>query len=395
MTSVDLDDWRWLVGDEGAAWPAAAAAIDDPLVRIERLRKSLSATRAALAAEQAALRRKARAKFAAAERMFFTAGALEQATDDLTARYKASRFAAGAYIDACCGIGGDLVALAARGPATGVDRDPIRALLAEANLRACAGTTGGGANIVLCEDVEPRHVADAAGWHIDPDRRPQGKRTTRVELHEPGLETLERLLAANPNGAIKLAPGADPPDAWRERAELEWIGRGGECKQLVAWFGAPARDVGLRRATIVADDGSAHGLAGRRDVSIPPADAIGRYLFDCDAAVLAAGLEGAAAARRGLRAVHAGSVYLTGDDLIKTDPLLACFEVLEQLPFDVRQVRGVVEARGIGRLEIKKRGVDIDVEKLRRALSPRGDDEGCLILVRRGDRVTAVLTRRV
>jgi hypothetical protein len=391
MTGVDLDDWRWLVGGEAETWLAEAAAIDDPLARVARLRKSLCAPRAALVAEQTLLRRKARVKFRAAERMFFTAGALEQATDDLTAAYKAARFAPGAHVDACCGIGGDLVALARRGPAAGIDRDPIRALLCEANLR----TVPGSPTAVLAEDVEPRHVADVAAWHIDPDRRATGRRTTRLELHEPSLETLEQLLSANPNAAVKLAPGADPPATWKERAEWEWISRGGECKQLVAWFGAPARDVGRRRATVVAEDGSTHGLVGLPDVAVPTVETIGRYVFDCDAAVLAAGLVAAAAARWNLRALHAGSVYLTGDDLIKNDPALACFEVIDALPLDVRQVRGLLEARGVGRLEIKKRGVDVDVEKLRRALAMRGDGDGCLILARRGDRVTAILTRRV
>jgi hypothetical protein len=396
MTGVDLDDWRWLIGGEAEARLAEAAAIDDPLARVARLRKSLSVPRAALVAEQAALRRKARVKFRAAERMFFTAVALEQATDDLTAAYKAARFAPGTLVDACCGIGGDLIALARRGPVAGIERDPIRALVCEANLRATADPTSGGLRTaVLAEEVEPRHVAEAAGWHIDPDRRATGRRTTRIESHEPSLETLEALLAANPNGAVKLAPGADPPAEWRERAELEWISRGGECRQLVAWFGSPAADAGRRRATVVAEDGTAHSLVGLPDASTSAADEIGRYMFDCDAAVLAAGLVAATAARWNLRTVHAGSVYLTGDHLIKNDPALRCFEVLDTLPLDVRQVRGLLEARGIGRLEIKKRGVDVDVEKLRRALAMRGEAEGCLILARRGDRVTAVLTRRV
>jgi hypothetical protein len=323
--------------------------------------------------------------------MFFTAEALEQATDEAAAAYKAARFAGGTLVDACCGIGGDLVALARRGTAVGVDRDPIRALVAEANLRACGATRGS----VLAENVEPRHVADAAGWHVDPDRRPAGRRTTRVELHEPNFETLENLLAANPHAAVKLAPAAEPPHLWRDRAEWEWISRGGECKQLVAWFGSPARNVGLRRATAVADDGSSQSLVGLPAIPVPPAREIGRYVYDCDAAVLAADLTGALAAERNLCAVHAGSVYLTGDDLIKTDSLLAGFEVLDALPLDVRRVREVLVARGIGRLEIKKRGVDVDLEKLRRSLSTPGTDAGCLILARRGDRVTAVLTRRV
>jgi len=396
MTDVDLDDWRWLVGGEAEAQLGEATTIDDPLARVARLRKSLSAGRAALVAEQAALRHKARLKFRHAGQMFFTARGLEQATDDRTAAYKAGRFARGAHLDACSGIGGDLVALGERGPATGVDRDPICALVAAANLRACAGSPGAPfPTAVLAEELEPRHVADVAAWHVDPDRRPTGRRTTRLELHEPSLETLERLLATNPNGAVKLAPGAEPPADWEEKAELEWISRGGECKQLVAWFGAPARDVGRRRATIVAEDGSVRSLVGRPDAFAPAAAEIGRYMFDCDPAVPAAGLVGTLALAHRLGPLHAGGVYLTGDDLIKNDPALACFEVVDSLPFDVRQVRGLLEARGIGRLEIKKRGVDVDIEKLRRALVLRGDDDGCLILVRRGDRVTAVVTRRV
>ena len=396
MTGVDLDDWRWLVGGQAEARLAEAAAIDDPLARVARLRKSLSAPRAALVAEQAALRRKARVKFRAAERMFFTARGLEQATDDRTAAYKAARFAPGAHVDACCGIGGDLLALGERGPATGVDRDPICALLAAANLRACAASpTGSFPATVVAEQLEPRHVAEAAAWHIDPDRRPTGRRTTRLELHEPSLELLEQLLAVNPNAAVKLAPGADPPAAWEEQAELEWISRGGECKQLVAWFGVPARDIGRRRATIVAEDGSIRSLVGRPEEFAPIAAEIGRYVFDCDPAVPAAGLVGTLAAAHRLGALHAGGVYLTGDDLIKTDPALACFEVLDARPFDVRKLRGLLEARGIGRLEIKKRGVDVEIEKLRRALVLRGDGDGCLILARRSDRVTAILTRRV
>src|SRR5690606_37552124 len=87
-------------------------------------------------------------------------------------------------------------------------------------------------------------LTDFDAWHIDPDRRPSGKRTTNVELHEPPLEVLERMLADNPNGAIKLAPAAEVPLAWQESAECEWIGSRGECRQLIVWHGKLARDTG-------------------------------------------------------------------------------------------------------------------------------------------------------
>ena len=77
--------------------------------------------------------------------MFFTDRALQQATDELLADYKARRFPAQrAVIDLGCGIGGDLLAIAQRGPTLGVDNDPILALLAAANLQRLRTSRGMG-----------------------------------------------------------------------------------------------------------------------------------------------------------------------------------------------------------------------------------------------------------
>ena len=69
------------------------------------------------------------------------------------------------------------------------------------------------------------------------------------------------------------------------------------------------------------------------------------------------------------------------------------------MPFDLRRVRSWHAERGVGSIEIKKRGIDVDLEKLRRDLPLTGnaasDASVGLILVRRGDRVSAVFARRV
>ena len=259
VAAEELDDYRWLIADEAAGWLDRAAADSRPLVaQADRLRKFLSPSRARLVFEQVELRRRARVKFTAADRMFFTRVGLEQATDCFVAAYKAARFPAGEPIaDLCCGIGGDLSALARRGPVTGLDRDPIAALLAETNLQR-----GTDLQPVLLPNVQPRTqvrcmdvsafpLHETLAWHLDPDRRSEGRRTTRIEFHEPGPEIMERLLEACGNAAIKLAPAAEVPATWARAAELEWIGRGRQCRQLVAWFGRLAEHPGRRRATIV------------------------------------------------------------------------------------------------------------------------------------------------
>src|SRR5687768_4974997 len=110
MSSDELEAWRWMVSDEGAQWLQLTGDTDTHSPKIvAQLRKHLSAERAALILDQAHLRRVAAKKFTRAAEMFFHRLALEQATDEWIARYKAQRFDGARLIDACCGIGGDLL----------------------------------------------------------------------------------------------------------------------------------------------------------------------------------------------------------------------------------------------------------------------------------------------
>ena len=391
VATASLDDYRWLTGDDaGGILQQLAASAHDPLREAARLRKELSASRVHLLLQQIELRRRARAKFAAADRMFFTPVGLEQATDEWVAAYKARRYqAAGTPVfDLCCGIGGDLVALAGPNRAIGVDRNRVAALLAKANAPAQAEVVVG--DVADLPDVP-------AVWHIDPDRRPGDRRTTRAESYQPGPAVIDRLLNSNEGGAVKLAPAAVLPERWTSDAELEWISRAGECRQLVAWFGHLATNCGTRRATIVFGHDRPpqfRTLVGDPGVTPTAAARPGRFLAEPDAAVLAAGLVGALAQQHGLAAIAPGTVYLTGDQAV-LDPALACFEVTEILPFDVRRLKAHLRERGIGRLEIKKRGVDIDPVRLRHQLRVPGDEMATLFLARRGRSVSALLANRV
>ena len=78
-----------------------------------RLRERYPPALAAAALAQHELRLAARAKFSLALDMFVTPAGLEQASAEVVARHRQDRFAAaGVLADLCCGIGGDLVALA-------------------------------------------------------------------------------------------------------------------------------------------------------------------------------------------------------------------------------------------------------------------------------------------
>jgi hypothetical protein len=393
----NLDDYRWLVSFEAEPWlklahatlaqsPAGVAAL------VMHLRRDLSPERAHLVVDQVELRGRAREKFTRAQEMFFTRKGLEQATDEQVAAVKAERFAEGSVADLCCGIGGDLVALATHPShsVVGVELDPAVAILAEANLRAyrCARAS------VFVGDAAEFAVADFAAWHVDPDRRPADHRTSQPEHFQPPLVAIQRLLAANSNAAIKLAPASDVPAHWQSAVERQWLGSRGECRQQVVWHGALARFSGLHTATVVDALGGPRTIAGRHDQPIPVAGALGRYLFEPHAAVLAAKLTAEVCRAHGLAAVSSGVAYLTGDTLVE-EPACEVFEILEALQLDQKKLRAYCRERNIGRLEIKKRGVHLDPAKLRQAIVASGDNEATLVLTPLAGRVRTLVVRRV
>jgi hypothetical protein len=403
---AEFDDYAWLIEDEAAAaWLARLADDSRPaLKQLDLLRRELPAERARLIVEQTELRCRATAKFADdAARMFFLPVLLEQATDRWIGRYKANRFHAASpnalIHDYCCGLGGDLIALAQNNPCRAWDQSPLACLFASANIRAANNATAAHQSTIHQSNVEELTPAPSEPWHVDPDRRATGRRSTTIEQHTPGPETIDRWLACSPNGAVKLAPATEPPAEWAQHAELEWITSHRECRQLVAWFGSPATFPGQRRATIVnTDDGNPDQLvtatfAGEPDIPFMISDQTHTYLYDPDPAVMAAGLLGALADHYHLKSLGPGGAYLTGDQPTD-DPLLQSFAVQDCLPLRAPAVAQHLAARGVGRVEVKKRGVTIDPEKFRRELKLRGDREATVVLTRIGKRQVAIIAER-
>jgi THUMP domain-containing protein len=425
-TYSEIADIEWLTGDEAGRILADLADDNGPLhATVARLRRTFTAARTHLLVEQVDLRRRAAAKFTQPDRMFFTRLGLEQSTDEWTATYKANRLLERAGLlgtrrgeaspppnnrdappqdasppliaDLCTGIGGDLMALTRRAGSVsdrsqqsaitlGIDHNPTAAHFAAINSGAP----------VHSQDITTFDLTTVTAWHIDPDRRATGNRTTTLDYYEPNLATLEQLLARNPNAAIKLAPATKVPPHWEEHCELEWISRDRECKQQVAWHAALAEAKGQRRATVLT---SACGLA-QQTVEGPPNQPIAitphphRYIFDIDPAVTAARLTGTLAFEHSLSALAAGPTYLTGPTVIH-DPALSCFEVDELLPFETRKLAQHLRALGIGQLEIKKRGLDLDPDKFRRDLKLRGPNAATLLITPIAGRPTALRAHRV
>jgi SAM-dependent methyltransferase len=393
---VDLDSFRWLLTDDGQRLLTAAEGlgIEDPLQAQTALRRTAGAgldpERVAAALTQAALRRRAVTKFGdLAGRMYFTPDGLEQATRLPVARHRAARLAAfteradrpGSVIDLGCGIGGDLVAFATAGLTTaGVDLDPVRVAVATANLAAL--DLDGAVMVADATEVDasPFDVAFA-----DPARRTGRGRTFDVGDWTPPWPFVEELLRRD--SCVKVAPGL-PHELIPAGVEGEWVSDHGEDKEAALWSGRLATTA--RRATVIGDG----GLATLTDEDDPgaPVVALGRFLYEPDGAVIRAGLVTAVAAGVGGGLLDEHIAYVASDASFQT-PFARGYEVLEELPYREKPLRAALRERGIGSLTIKKRGVDIVPEQLRKRLALAGDDEATLVLTRGAGHGTARLVR--
>jgi hypothetical protein len=135
-------------------------------------------------------------------------------------------------------------------------------------------------------------------------------------------------------------------------------------------------------------------FVGSPNIELQIAGAIGRYVFEPDAAVLAAGLAGALAADLRLQSVGSGVPYFSADEP-RRSPLLDGFEVLDVLPYQTKSLKTWLRSRNIGRLEVKKRGVDLDPARVQRELQVPGEEQGTLLVCRVRGKVTAIFGRRV
>uniref|UniRef100_UPI00036B921F class I SAM-dependent methyltransferase n=1 Tax=Nocardiopsis lucentensis TaxID=53441 RepID=UPI00036B921F len=355
---------------------------------------------------QVGLRERGRAKFGdRAQEMYFTPDGLEQSTRRVVADYRADRTAAAADAapgggragDLCCGIGADLLALAARGvPVEGVDADPLTVAVARANIAAL-----GLADRARVREGDVTETAPGAYplLFCDPARRGGRGRVFDPAAYSPPWDVATDLARGSAAACLKAAPGIPhevlPPDA-----AAEWISVDGELKEAALWFGDLA-DGPRRRATVLherpglraAEGEMAHldEVPGLGPAPVAPAR---RYLYDPDPAVVRSHLVAEAGARVDGALLDERIAYLTSDRAV-VSPLWRVLEVTDVLPFSLKRLRSALRARDAGTVTIKKRGSAVDTEKLRKDLRASGSEAVTVVLTRIGERPYSLLCREV
>ena len=351
----------------------------------------------AAALNQARLRARAVEKFGEFARgMVLTSDGLEQATRLGVAAQHAQRYrAAGIHTvhDLGCGIGADAMAMAGLDlRVRAIDADELTAGIAAVNLRHWPDSTA--VHGVVEEFTAPAGEGGrGVGAWLDPARRTPGVadvtgRTRRIfNLAEisPSWTTVQEVARALPATGAKLSP-AFPHAALPVGAEAQWTSWEGDVVECALWWGPLVRTAGRSAALLRASgpavvvteadtDGEARPLVNLAE--------LGGWLYEPDKAVLRAGLVGALTAATDGAELDAGVGYVGSSRSVDV-PFAKRYAVVEAMPFNVKALRGWLRDHGIDRLTIKKRGVSVDADLLRRQLRlpAKGHQEATVVLTR-------------
>lgn len=402
MPRVDPTTVRWLASPEGHAalheLPEYREA--DAVGQAGRLRAAgRTQEQTAALLTQKRLRARAREKFGEfADGMLFTPDGLEQASRLEVAATHAGRYAAASLAtvhDLGCGIGADAMAMSALGVTVhGVDADPLTAAIADVNLRpwpdsrARPGVAEG-----FDPPLDPIHAR--AGVWLDPARRTPGvadrsgrtRRVFRLDEISPSWDFVLSVARAVPATGAKLSPSL-PHDIPPLGTEAQWTSWQGTVLECAVWWGPLVKETG--RSARVLRRGRPPVEVDQRSCEEDPARAtsatdIGRWLHEADRAVVRAGLIGTVTGATSGAELEAGLGYVTSDSDLDLGHARR-FEVLEAMPFSVKTLRGWLRERNITGLTVKKRGIRLDEDQLRRQLKiGRGAGDGAS--------ATVVLTR--
>lgn len=377
--------------------PSMVATKDAAWSLNEKLRKDghdPQVVRAVIA--QTELRFKARVKFGPfADSLIFTPAGLEQATRLTIAGLHARRYtnAGSTHVaDLGCGIGTDSIALASAGlKVTAVEMDETTAAATTLNLMPFENAT------VVHGGAEETDLTGIDGAWLDPARRTDVKGSTRrlfdPEAFSPPLSFVEKLVDNGLDVGVKLGPGL-PHEAIPDSAEAVWISDHGSVIEACLWFGKLKRPE-VTRAALVIDKDGAHELvssASAKNDALATVGELEAHIYEPDGAVIRSHLISTLLEQTGGHLLDEHIAYFTHAEKIST-PFARGYKVLATHDYNVKKLRSWVKSNAIGTLDIKKRGVDVTPEELRRILlagSPKSaKNKATLILARLGDKRVA------
>lgn len=316
--------------------------------------------------------------------------ALEQSTAKDIGTYKAKRFPkTGSIDDLCCGMGGDSFFLSTETEVRGYDLSPERVVMYRFNTRAMGFERK--AKIADVRSIENR----SEYFTIDSARREKLGDSQRnfSELTPTFSEILE--IAEHYRGGIAKLPPGYPTEEFPPDAELAYIGSRNDCRECLVLFGEMAQNPGKVRAVAIDASGKAHEWLSNDSLSKTPelpSGPLREFLAEPIPVLVRSHLFSEIALRTFPTAslLSPGIAYVTSSEPLDRSAFHN-YRVLGCVPLSTGKVKALLKANNIGKLTLKKRGVEIVPEAEIKRLSPKGSEEGILFYTRINGEKTAIL----
>lgn len=361
------------------------------LSRDEKLIQKQTADIQRIVRQQIELRQKAAAKLPS----WINAGAylpsrtaLEQATSERVAVFKASMFRGKRMLNLTGGLGADDWAFS-------TSFDEIISLDISADLNASARLNF---EKLKRANIE-RFTISAEEWvgqnqhekfaliYADPDRRTAGKRSALWDDASPNMEKLLPVLLEMATEVwVKSSPLTNPDEFRRKfgrRVLPLVIEENGEVKEILYRF-SNSHFQSATMAAIISENGAEVIDSANLEHENPALmAAYGRYVFEPSPAIIKAGMARTYAASKHLSEVTRGNYWFTADK-VPDNFSGRVFQVIEQMPYKPRLIKAWLKEKKITRAMVAKRFFPHPVAEIRKTLKLADGGEDFLLFTEDG-----------
>jgi hypothetical protein len=292
--------------------------------------------------------------------------AFEQATAKDISEYKAKMWQSGAKIaDLCCGMGGDSFWLPSGIAASGVDIAPERIFMFNENMK----------RLKLPHRAILQNALEASGgdfFCIDPARR---------EGLNPSFESILELSKKFCGGMVKLPP-AFPENEIPKENNILYLGDANDCRECLMLTGVFGKEI--IKAVALCENETFEWQCEKNELQNISLEAkkIGNFILEPIPVLVRSHLFLSEAKKCGFWQIDSTLAYLSCEELPLVHKGFAAYKVIEQSSLSTNNVKAMLKKHGIGKLTLKKRGVEVVPETEIRRLSPKGEKEGVLFYTR-------------
>lgn len=305
--------------------------------------------------------------------LLYTPLALEQASGERTAAYKATLMSGKRVIDLSGGLGVDSIFFARIfEQVVYSERDPLLCSVVAHNLQKC------GIENVRIENAESIALLDSLpddffDWiYVDPARREEGRRSIGLEAASPDVVASHDLFLRKAlRVCIKASPALEISALKKLLASLQEIvvvSVDRECKEILLLLerGCPAdKPATIRAVCLSSGSREISEVIGDGEVERVVAPAVKEYLYEPDPAIIKAKLSSRLAADSGLEFVNQSVDYLTADRKVEHFAGRT-FRVVECVAWKPKSFRAFLERHELVGASIQRRDFPLSTEELRK-----------------------------